>query len=251
MGLKFTKGYVVSFDQVNALGEMTLKALFDRLMMTSGFQERSLPGLQAFRDQNQLAWVVTAHQLEINRLPRYGEEIAIETEALTYNAFFTYRQFKVYDQTGQILVTALSTFSMIDLKDRKVVRVPDDIIQAYQVAPAKRKVKRLRLAKDLTANDQVDQVTAQFLDIDGNRHVNNGVYLNWVTNSLGADWWLNKQLTHLSIAYEREIALGSQVDVLTYDQMDESHQTYHEIKSNQGRHALVALTWQDRAGHLE
>ena len=40
-----------------------------------------------------LVWIITDYEIDVVRLPRFVEEITIETEALSYNRLFCYRRF--------------------------------------------------------------------------------------------------------------------------------------------------------------
>ena len=46
-----------------------------------------------------LVWIITDYEIEVVRLPRFAEEITIETEALSYNRLFCYRRFTLYERS--------------------------------------------------------------------------------------------------------------------------------------------------------
>ena len=43
---------------------------------------------KAILENYNLVWIITDYDIEVVRLPRFAEEITIETEALSYNRLF-------------------------------------------------------------------------------------------------------------------------------------------------------------------
>ena len=43
---------------------------------------------KAILENYNLVWIITDYDIEVDRLPRFAEEITIETEALSYNRLF-------------------------------------------------------------------------------------------------------------------------------------------------------------------
>ena len=52
-------------------------------------------------DRYNLVWIITDYDIEVVRLPRFAEEITIETEALSYNRLFCYRRFTIMMKRGR------------------------------------------------------------------------------------------------------------------------------------------------------
>ena len=74
-------------------------------------------------------------------LPRFAEEITIETEALTYNRLFCYRRFTIYDEDGQEIIHMVATFVLMDRESRKVHPVVPEIVAPYQSEFSKKLVR--------------------------------------------------------------------------------------------------------------
>ena len=79
-----------------------------------------------------LVWIITDYAIDVVRLPRFAEEITIETEALTYNRLFCYRRFTIYDEAGQEIIRMVATFVLMDRDSRKVHAVEPEIVAPYQ-----------------------------------------------------------------------------------------------------------------------
>src|SRR5699024_6297231 len=115
--------------------------------------------------------------------------IFAETEATTYNKFFSKRHYALKTSDGLVLAQAETTFALIDLNQRSIVRIPEIVAEWYQVEKEERPSRRKRLSKEVAHESKVDRFEVKFLDIDLNNHVNNTIYLRWITNSLGMEWF--------------------------------------------------------------
>lgn len=251
MGFRHIEEGTVAYYQCNMFGEMTLGALVDVMMVTSGKQEKSLPEVGNFLRQTNFIWVMIQNEIEIHRLPRYNEKIVVETEAKEYNAFFTYRDFAIRDAQGELLVSATTAFTLIDYVNRNIVRIPPEIIAGYGVDAQKGKSKRIHFPKELATLSSQRQFQVEFLDIDANGHVNNTIYLKWLTNALGKSWFEQYTPQHLLIKYEKELVLGEQVKVISDLSARSANgstpfKTEHIITGNTHNHSSAKVRWLSR-----
>jgi len=250
MGLKYQEIVKVHHFHCNAFGEMTLSALLDIMLIASNNQETSIPAdSQGFRDKA-WAWIITQNQIDIKRLPRYNEEIIAYTEPTTYNKFFCKRYFALKTTNDEILVEAETTFALIDLNQRSIVRIPEEIGEWYQVVLEAKPSRRKRLAKTLVEDSKQNSFEVKFLDIDVNNHVNNTIYLKWLSNSLGMEWFEKYEPMSFTIAYEKEMYLHQEGTVHSdLSSLDETLSrgdhfvTHHIIDSVDNVHCLTEITW--------
>ena len=139
MGLSYQEKYQVPFYESDINQNMKLSQLLSLVLQVSGKQSLSL-GMSdeyVFQTYN-LVWIITEYAIEIDRLPRYTENIVIETVPTAYNKLFCYRDFNVYGQDGEKILTIHSTFVLMDYDTRKVHPVVDDIVDVYQVEKVKK-----------------------------------------------------------------------------------------------------------------
>ena len=120
MGLSYQEKYQVPFYESDINQNMKLSQLLSLVLQVSGKQSLSL-GMSdeyVFQTYN-LVWIITEYAIEIDRLPRYTENIVIETVPTAYNKLFCYRDFNVYGQDGEKILTIHSTFVLMDYNTRK------------------------------------------------------------------------------------------------------------------------------------
>lgn len=71
---------------------------------------------------------------------QYTENIVIETVPTAYNKLFCYRDFNVYGESGDKIMTIHSTFVLMDYDSRKVHPVIDEIVDVYDVEKIKKSI---------------------------------------------------------------------------------------------------------------
>lgn len=250
MGLNYEEKIKIHHFHCNAFGEMTLSAILDIMLVASNNQEATIPEARDGLRNEGWAWVITQNQININRLPRYNETITASTEATTYNRFFSKRRFELIAEDGEMLAEAETTFALIDLNQRSIVRIPEIVADWYQVTKETKPSKRKRLAKTVETDSKTDTFEVKFLDVDINNHVNNTIYLNWISNSLGMEWFEKYAPVAVTIAYEKEMYLHQEgqvhSDLSQLDEVgpaDDSFTTHHVIDSKDNSHCLAEITW--------
>lgn len=239
MGKIFRTDYRIPFYESDVNQNVKLSHLANVCLQVSGLQGEEL-GMsdQKVLDDYGLVWVVTDYEININRLPRFAEKISIETEAISYNKLFCYREFRLFDDQGQILVTILVSFVLMDVETRKVNPVIEDIVAVFGGDKTKKLVRGPKYAS-LQVAGQDKKVT--YLDLDMNGHVNNSKYIDWLFEGLDLDFLRQHALRKINIKYNKEIHYGTTVQLaLEQDQLVSRHQ----IASQLGVHAQAEMIWE-------
>lgn len=131
MGKKHTSSYEVAYYDGDFTGAMKIPALLAVVIKVSEEQTELLGRDAAYVARFGLGWVITNYEIEIHRLPKVGEKVAITTQAMSYNKYFCYRNFWVHDEEGNECVFVKSTFVLMDQKNRKISSVLPEIIAPF------------------------------------------------------------------------------------------------------------------------
>lgn len=101
MGLTYQMKMKIPFDMADMNGHIKLPDVILLSLQVSGMQSIEL-GVsdKAILEEYNLVWIIVEYDIEVVRLPRFAEEITIETEALSYNRLFCYRRFTIYNGSG-------------------------------------------------------------------------------------------------------------------------------------------------------
>lgn len=241
MGLTYQMKMKIPFDMADMNGHIKLPDVILLSLQVSGMQsiELGVSDKTILEDYN-LVWIITEYDIEVVRLPRFAEEITIETEALSYNRLFCYRRFTIYDEAGQEIIRMLATFVLMDRDSRKVHAVEPEIVAPYQSDFDK---KLIRGPKYNSLEEPVSKdYHVRFYDLDMNGHVNNSKYLDWIFEVIGADFLTQYIPKKINLKYVKEVRPGG---VITSAVERSGLESKHEITSDGATNAQAIITWQE------
>ena len=241
MGLTYQMKMKIPFDMADMNGHIKLPDVILLSLQVSGMQsiELGVSDKTILEDYN-LVWIITDYDIEVVRLPRFAEEITIETEALSYNRLFCYRRFTIYDEAGQDLIHMMATFVLMDRDSRKVHAVEPEIVAPYQSDFDK---KLIRGPKYESLNEPISKdYHVRFYDLDMNGHVNNSKYLDWIFEVMGADFLTQYIPKKINLKYVKEVRPGG---VITSAVERSGLESKHEIISDGATNAQAIITWQE------
>lgn len=240
MGKIYRQDYSIPFYEADVTSRVKLSHLVNKSLEVSGWQAYSLgwSDQRVFEDYG-LIWVVTDYQFTIHRLPVFAEKITIETEAVSYNKLFCYREFRIFAENGDLLVTLLCSFVLMDAQTRKVHPVIDAIVAPFEAEKVKavRRGEKMAELTDPVVSDR--QVT--YFDLDMNGHVNNSKYIDWFIESLGRDFLSQHVPKSLTIKYSKEVHYGKSVQVAT-ELTDLTSR--HDLLTEDGLSTQAVIEWE-------
>ena len=241
MGLTYQMKMKIPFDMADMNGHIKLPDVVLLSLQVSGMQSIELGvGDKTILENYNLVWIISGYDIEVIRLPRFGEEITIETEALSYNRLFCYRRFTIYDETGQELIHMMATFVLMDRDSRRVHVVEPEIVAPYQSDFDK---KLIRGPKYESLNESISKdYHVRFYDLDMNGHVNNSKYLDWIFEVMGADFLTQYIPKKINLKYVKEVRPGG---VITSAVEGTGLESKHEITSDGATNAQAIITWQE------
>ena len=189
-----------------------------------------------------IGWIITQSQLEFTRALRSEEKVTVWTEARSYNRLLCYRNYGIDAVDGSPIVRVSSTWAMLDLQKRRIIPVIEEAMRGIG-AVADTKVKRLPRLPKMTAADSAQDYRVRYFDIDGNHHVNNVHYLDWMLDPLGDDFLNTHAPKSVNIKYAREVERDNLVHS-EYTLADETAtHTNHRISTDGVTNAEAAITW--------
>lgn len=241
MCLTYQMKMKIPFDMADMNGHIKLPDVILLSLQVSGMQSIEL-GVsdKAILEDYNLVWIIAEYDIEVVRLPRFAEEITIETEALSYNRLFCYRRFTIYNEAGQELIHMMATFVLMDRDSRKVHAVEPEIVAPYQSDFDK---KLIRGPKYESLEEPISKdYHVRFYDLDMNGHVNNSKYLDWIFEVMGADFLTHYIPKKINLKYVKEVRPGG---VITSAVERTGLESKHEITSDEVINAQAIITWQE------
>lgn len=239
LGKIYREPFLIPFDMTDVNHNIKMPQLLSYCLFISGKQSNELGRSDDYiLEHFGLVWIVTDYEVTIHRLPQFTETIIIETEAISYNKFFCYRVFRIFDQEGNLLVDVLSYFALMNPKTRKVSPVIEEIVEVY----GSEFVKKIKRAPKMHALEEAIHrlYHVRYFDIDMNGHVNNSIYLDWMYDVLGYDFLSKHRPKSLQLKYSREVSPGG--DISSNYRLD-GLTSYHDITSDGQLNAQAIIEW--------
>lgn len=157
------------------------------------------------------AWVLTRLHLELDRWPRGGEKIVIETWPEAMNRLQVERRFSIRTEEGEEIGEVSTLWLILNLERRRPVRLPTGIwdqFDHYEIGdqPAK--------AEKLAVPDPVDRelaFTVRRSDVDLSAHANNTSFVEWAMEAVPDEVWSSSDLREMEIHFLAECHQGHTV----------------------------------------
>lgn len=249
----FSEQHHINFYETDVTNTVTPAMLVNMIILASEDQTNALGVGSDVVIKQGIGWVVTQYKIDITRLPKVDETITVSTRATCYNRYFAFREFWVHDATGNECVHVESIWVTMDHETRKIVSIPANIIGPFQSEEVKM-IPRLLRPKRLTDDDQLftKEYRVRYFDIDGNGHVNNSRYFDWLLDALPMSFLTRHDLTEINIRFENEVQyhhiVTSEASLMT--DVTEPIVTKHRIKMENGDVATEAeFHWRPIMNH--
>lgn len=242
MAKKYTIPYEVAYYDGDITRKMTIPSMLAVVIKASEEQSDALDRGSDFVASFGLGWVITNYEIQISRLPMVGEKLAVTTQAMAYNKYFCYRNFWIHDEQGNECVLIKSTFVLMDKENRKMSSVLPEIIQPYESEKITKIYRGEKIEK--VKNGTALPYRVRYFDIDGNQHVNNAIYFNWLLDVLGYDFLTEYEPTFINVKFDKEVEYGQEIES-HYEILDHEagKTTRHEIKIAGQTYCEANMNW--------
>lgn len=236
----YTEQFTVRADEVDTNGNITLKAICDFFQEVAGNNARELNFDITDLQEQDLTWVLHRMDIQVKRFPKWRETITIETWPAAGDALRAYRNYRILDGDGKELGCCLSYWMMINMKTRRPVRMPKEVLETRL---AKRdhvlEVKSNRISP--TSNfHKMKEFYVRRSDLDMNMHVNNAMYIDWMLECLSLEE--SQRVEQFDIIYMHE---GLEGDIISasVEEGENSTKKLQLINQNEKTVALAEVNF--------
>ena len=131
------------------------------------------------------AWILSRVHVEFVDTPRWREEIVLNTWHKGLNRLFFLRDFVITDNAGNEKVKATTSWLVMDLESRKLVRDPGLIEEGTVCTEnaVESPADKVQMPKDIDPETVMEHVVA-YSDVDTNGHANNAMYMHWAMDAV-------------------------------------------------------------------
>ena len=178
------------------------------------------------------AWILSRVNIKFVDTPMWRDEITLTTWHKGSNRLFFLRDFIVTDNEGRERVKATTSWLVLNLETRRLVRDPmlmeegtvctENVIEA----PA----DKVQMPKDVEAELALEHVVA-YSDVDMNAHTNNAMYMQWAMDAVDYETASSRPVKEVTINFNHETKAGDVVSVYrAYVEKEDGLHVYIEGK---------------------
>lgn len=198
--------------------------------------------------EERMGWVLNRWYVTMERYPKLGEKILLETWPSKFERFYANREFSIRDTQGNGLGKASSLWIFLNLDKKRPQRIPSHFEEVYGVTAKTAIADPFNELPTMTAVDGSTRFHVRRSDIDTNRHVNNTRYVEWMIEGIPEDLAREYQLTELEVIYKKETRYGMDIFSECQNVRREQPEYLHRIldENRETELALGRTVWKKR-----
>ena len=194
-------------------GCLRLSHALDYLLECECFQMDSEDDFSVYLRSNGIAVFLAFRQVEIIRLPAYGEHLTVRTNVYDCKNFFGFRNTTIYDADGRLCVLCAAIGAFVDRASGRPGKVPAQIVRDLRFDPP---LPMEYLSRKITLPAQEPELLAPFRvkehEADMYGHFNSNRSLDETMEYLPADFTFNR----LRLEYKAQARPGDLITPALY-----------------------------------
>ena len=190
-----------------------------------------------------IAWVLTKLQMQFVSSVKWCDSVKVKTWIVSASKITSRRDFIIYDKDGKEIVKGTTEWVIIDLLNRRLIRIPQFILDGHpQTAEQGALEQNFIRIPSFDGKEPVKKCTiyTRLEDIDINNHVNNQHFTSWALQATPKDVLDNLQITDLLVYFKKEIPLGDILTVNCY-KADEENAFWYTLINQDGKEASAVF----------
>ncbi len=240
---KFTITIPVAPREVDFMSQTNIVTLFSYVLDSAGYASTGRGFGVDTLNEHGYTWVLSRFAIEVFKYPKIYSTIKIDTWIEDIGVIATTRNFRVYDESGEVIAQACSYWSMIDMKTRRPVNLQDSIFKDAPINPEKNDMNRPAKILEIKG-EKADEIKVKCSDIDFNVHANSARYIKWQIDTYNLEDFKDRQIKRFDINFLQEVLFGETIEIYKEERGNEH---YFDLKNEKGRSICkTILTWEDK-----
>ena len=235
--------YTVKLSEIGKGNKATNKTILSYLEDIGGVHSNRA-GYGIFEiEQTHLSWILLGWRLQVIRRPKYTEKLKVKTWSKGVIKLYTYRDFEVYDEQGNLIIKASSKWVLLDIEKGRIVRIEPNLMGKYEPELDKEVfgIQEFDKIKEPEQYQYETEYTVRRADIDVNNHMHNLNYIELANEALPEDVYKGALFNDVRITYKKEIKLGATVKC-KYAFREDKHIVVVKSKNEEVLHAIIEMS---------
>lgn len=232
----WSKTQQISWDETSPNGKLSLTGLSLILQRAAVEHAEHLGFGFTETSKDNVSWVLFRLNLEIKRLPKWQENVKVQTWPRAIQKISAFREFVLLSESGEVLCNATSEWMIIDLTTRRPLKMDRFESLKHLNTPTKAFDISIPKLKNKCAFESIFSVTNRYSDLDMNGHTNARKYFDWLTDAIH-ELHPEKEISFLQMNYFNECYAGEEIDI---QYCVEDKATFQGLKLANGKIAFIA-----------
>lgn len=237
MKKKYTEERVVSCYEADSNHNFRPTAMLDLMQEAAGRNASVLGfGYDEMISEN-TAWVLSRTRVCFHKCPKWRDSVVLKTWHKGANRIFYLRDFLLESPEGELLISATTSWLIIDLATRRMVRnttLAENFDNSEMGDAIEEQAGKVMLPKGLEP-ELVHTHKVVWSDIDTNGHVNNVKYAVWALDAVDYDILKEKSLKEMLINYDTEVMRDQTVELYRVVAQEEESTVVYIVGKVEGK----------------
>ncbi|MDR0222199.1 MAG: acyl-ACP thioesterase [Oscillospiraceae bacterium] len=208
----FSTERVIGASHVTPDNRLRYSAIVDLMQDCEGFQLDSMTEFREYFKDNGIGIFLTSRQIDIRRLPLYGEKLAVATAVYECKTVYGFRNTNIRGADGEICVCSHAAGAFVDLETGRPRRIPAEIINAFDMRERfDMEYLPRKIAVPGGGFKRLGELKITRYLLDAYNHVNNARYVDLALEFLPADLSVKR----IRLEYRAPAALNDLVSVFS------------------------------------
>lgn len=184
------------------------------------------------------SWVLLRQRIEIDWLPKLGDQLRVLTYPAGFDRLYAYRDFRALDDRGNEFVRCSSSWMLLQLETRRPLRLPPEIQDHFKNQFSPGKPPYLPLPNFKLPKVENTTVQKRFrvgaFDLDFNQHLTNTRYVEWMLECRPPSYLGTHFPTRIDLIFRQE-AIYDEVLIATEAPPEHPLAYFHQLETDKNR----------------
>ncbi len=239
---RYTLEFTIKSYDVDAKKQASLQAICRYMQEIAALHAIKLKlGFHDMMKENR-AWVLAQMVIQMERYPRFQEQIYVKTWSNGPDGRYAMRDFEITDADGNAIAKASSTWFVVDIKEKSICRL-DNYFKGYDYNNISyaigRKPDRI---KPFQEADQELDIQARYSDVDINGHVNNVRYVDFILDIFPSEFRMKHNIREIEMNFLKEAKDGNVLNNMLKQVQEDQEYLHCLFNRNDERASFTART---------
>jgi medium-chain acyl-[acyl-carrier-protein] hydrolase len=212
--LVWIEHFIVEASDIDCRSRAKLSFILEIMQRTADSAVSSL-GLNVERMlEAGMGWMMITLDLEFQRYPQLNDQLTVHTWSKGTKGVLWQRDYRIFDQDGLEIASARSTWALVDIVKRKLLRptaLPVQVLH-YTGDSVGDMPEKVVIAKDVTL-EEAYRYQVRYSGLDSNNHLNNARYGDICCDVLSPEEWEAREMKRFRITYVQEAKFGDRFNI--------------------------------------